>query len=61
MMDEGWPLEKQPQKQDAHRAFVSQALVFAPSSRLRLKSIQYGGWRGDSYTEGAAQTHPALV
>lgn len=44
MTDGGWPLEK-PQRQDAHRTFVSQALVFAPS-RLRLKSIQYGGWRG---------------
>lgn len=61
----GWPLQMQPQRQDAHRAFVPPGLVFSSlftmtESEAQIDSIWW--LLGDSYTVGAAhlQIHPNI-
>ena len=66
MRDGGWPLEMQPQRQDAHRAIVSSALVFSSlcsitGAKAQINSIWW--LAGEGYTVGAAhiQIHPTVV
>lgn len=66
MKDGGWPLEMQPQRQDAHRAIVSSGLVFSSLCSITMAKTQINSiwWLvGYSYTVGAThiQIRPILV
>ena len=62
----GWPLDMQPQRQDAHRAIVSSGLVCSSLCSFTMARAQIDSVRwlaGDRYTVFAVhlQIRPTLV